>query len=94
MKIKSIIQNNFILGLIILIGYEFVIPHGLYALPQPQLQRCNAYKYTEKVLLLTKKLNQNVSEKIKKIMKSIHQIIHWGIDLLTISNEIIDLTEQ
>ncbi|MDO8054928.1 hypothetical protein OC691_00865 ['Cleome sp.' phytoplasma] len=104
MKIKSINQKSFNFSLIILIGYGFLMPHSLYALSRPQLKRCNTFKYTENKLILAKNLEpekkpqknlaQNISHKIKKIMNSILQITHWGIDLLTIINEIIDLTNH
>ncbi|MDV3138675.1 MAG: hypothetical protein Q8841_01955 [Candidatus Phytoplasma australasiaticum] len=78
--------------------------YPIYALPQHQLTRCRVLKYDKNQLLLTKNiqlannypnnLEQNILSKIKKFIKSIHRIIHWGIDILSLSNEIIDLTNN
>jgi hypothetical protein len=97
MKMKTINKTMLNLGIMSLIFYLFLTPYIIYASPNHKLKRCNAFKYDENELvvsntILLKSMEINHKEsKTKKIIKLIHKCLHLGIDILSITNEIIDL---
>ncbi|WP_041784392.1 hypothetical protein [Candidatus Phytoplasma australiense] len=99
MKLK--ILNKTVLISTIFFIIIFLNPLEIHASPNNNtLKRCNAFKYDENnniVSVSTPQIIQNLNTiSILNINKTkffhfLHKIFHCGIDILSITNEIIDL---